>query len=167
MHFDRLDKPYVLVHSICWLQVIHNSGPSGLLNQSLRFLQKSPGLSYFGPYSCSVRSWGQILPKHAYMTSLTCKIYHILETITLVPLFLRACQFWSSTYAPLFFGKAWVPKNTCSTKMLRVIFTPWTTLLLRAILRLSVISWKYFVINIAHKNLKLAFIVFSSWLIST
>ena len=28
------------------------------------------------------------------------------------PVGLVCCQFWSSTYAPLFFGKAWVPKNT-------------------------------------------------------
>ena len=28
------------------------------------------------------------------------------------PVGLVCCQFWSSTYAPLFFGKACVPKNT-------------------------------------------------------
>ena len=28
------------------------------------------------------------------------------------PVGLDCCQFWSSTYAPLFFGKACVPKNT-------------------------------------------------------
>ena len=110
--------------------------------------QKFPGLSNFGPHGCSIQS--------AYMTSLTFKLYHIHETISISSFILRACQkhfnicplifFWQSLHAKkysmlpdFFLAKLACKKKTLSTIMLRVISTPLAILFLRAILALSAI----------------------------
>jgi len=126
-----------------------NLDPLVLETKVSGLFQKFPRLSNFGPHGCSIQS--------AYMTSLTFKLYHIHETISISSFILRACQKHFNICPLIFFGKACVQKKnsmppdfffgkacvqkkkTLSTIMLRVISTPLAILFLRAILALSAI----------------------------